>query len=199
MIAHLTGSVARIASDHMVVDVQGVGFQVFMPYNTLVSISEVGRQVTLMTKYVVREDSVSLYGFLTLDELSVFEYLLGIQGIGPKAAINVLSTFSPVHLKEIVSREDFQALTAVSGIGKKTAQRMVIDLAEKMKQFVPQGEPVSTTVSRDLFNEAKEALAELGFSGTEIDKALREVRSQVKDNDSVQDVLRIAMKIIKDD
>ena len=197
MIAHLKGNVDKITSDYVVIDVQGVGFQVFMPYGSIVSIPQEGKQITLLTKYVVREDSVALYGFLTQDELIVFEYLLGIQGIGPKAAMSVLSTFSPGHLKDVISQEDYHALTTVAGIGKKTAQRMVIDLSEKMKKFMPQGDPGPRAAGKDIFSEAKEALSELGFSSNEIDKALRVVRSQADDADSVQDILRVAMKLIK--
>ncbi len=199
MIAHLRGNVDRITHEYVVVDVHGVGFQVFMPYGSLVSIVEDGKPITLLTKYVVREDSVALYGFLKQDELVVFEYLLGIQGIGPKAAMNVLSAFSPAHLKDIVLQEDYHALTAVSGIGKKTAQRMVIDLLEKMKKFLPQEDAGYKAAGKDFFQEAKEALSELGFSSSEIDKALRTVRSQVDAVGSVQDILRIAMKLIKDE
>lgn len=199
MIAHLKGTVERVDSEFVVVDVQGIGFQVFMPYGSLIEISEIGKHVTLLTKYIVREDSVALYGFQNTDELTVFEYLLSIQGIGPKAALNVLSTFTPYQLKDIVGREDFHSLTAVPGIGKKTAQRMVIDLSEKLKKFAPLQKDVKGPIKKDLFAEAKEALSGLGFSVNEIEGALRSIRSQEENVNSVQDLIRSAMKIIKDE
>lgn len=132
MIAQLTGTVVRTASPVVVLDVHGVGYKVFVPLSALEKLPPAGESVTLVTHLLVREDDLSLYGFLEEVEQRVFELLLTVSGVGPKAALALLSALGGDGLAQAVSAEDVRSLTKVPGVGAKTAQRLVLELKEKL-------------------------------------------------------------------
>ncbi|MGH7377810.1 MAG: Holliday junction branch migration protein RuvA, partial [Candidatus Methylomirabilales bacterium] len=130
MIASLSGVVGTLAAGALVVEVAGVGYLVHVPGQVLAG-AQGGARIRLLTKLVVREDSMTLYGFQTGDQRDLFQLLLGVNGVGPKLALAVLSVFEPEGLRRVVAAGDVEALTAVPGIGKRSAQRLVLELKER--------------------------------------------------------------------
>ena len=135
MIAQLSGTVARAAGGYVVLDVGGVGYKVFVPVTVLEGLPPQGQPLSLVTHTLVREDDISLFGFTGEEELQVFELLLSVSGIGPKAALGLLSALPAGDLAQAVVSEDVRTLTRVPGIGAKTAQRLVLELKEKLAAF----------------------------------------------------------------
>lgn len=178
MIALVRGEVAVRRPDHVVIDVQGVGYLLSVSSHTLKQVPAVGREVTLLTHMVVREDAMALYGFATEEERELFLLLLGVQSVGPKMALAVLSGGSPRELVATLAAGDVKRLTAVPGIGKRTAERIVVELREKV---VPDHSPIEPgdlgdiVVSRggdDPRSLARDGLLELGFTAIEAEKLL---------------------------
>src|SRR5512139_2168186 len=124
MIAQLAGALAQKSPDHLIIDVQGVGYQVFVSLNAFYRLPEPGDRVSLLIHTHVREDALQLYGFLDREEKDLFQLLLGISGIGPRLAINILSGTPARELKEALEAGDLVRLTAIPGVGKKTAERL---------------------------------------------------------------------------
>lgn len=172
MIAFLKGTVEHIGPDFADIDVAGVGYRVFTALSTLERMPNQGKGVKLFTTLVVREDSLSLYGFLTERELEIFQKLITVSGVGPKAALALLSTMSPSAFCNALAEGDVDQLVKVPGIGKKTAQRIVLELKDKLKGITVEG------CGRDLpqnKKEAMEALISLGFDASGVKKVLAQV------------------------
>ncbi|ABZ84386.1 holliday junction DNA helicase ruva [Heliomicrobium modesticaldum Ice1] len=132
MIAFLRGRLVGLGDDCLLLDVSGVGYRVFVPATMLASLPQVGRDILIHTFYYAREDQVSLYGFLTEEELAFFRLLLEVSGVGPKVGLGILSAYSVVEVQRAIIAEDVLALTRIPGIGRKTAQRLVIELRDKL-------------------------------------------------------------------
>lgn len=165
MIAGLIGSVAHVETDALVLDVNGVLYRAYVPQDLLQGESAtVGHRQRLETHLIVREDALTLYGFRTVADVSWFRVLLGIQGVGPRVALAMMSRFSASEMAGIVHREDLNLLSTVPGIGKKTASRILLDLRGKVPE--PQGDALSGTV-RMQDDELIEALEGLGYSRME--------------------------------
>lgn len=175
MIATLKGQIGLAHDQYVIVDVNGVGYKVFVSPYTMGKLAGVG-EVTLFTHTYVREDSLSLYGFLSLDELDMFEMLISISGIGPKAGLGILSLAEPKAIRSAIANEDISILTKVSGVGKKTAQRVVLELKNKIGQL-PAHEKHAVSGDAD----ALDALMSMGYSVTESREALNGVPKDVKD------------------
>ena len=165
MIAGLIGSVAHVETDALVLDVNGVLYRAYVPQDLLQGESAtVGHRQQLETHLIVREDAMTLYGFRTVADVGWFRVLLGIQGVGPRVALAMMSRFSASEMAGIVHREDVNLLSTVPGIGKKTASRILLDLRGKIPE--PQGDALSGTV-RMQDDELIEALEGLGYSRME--------------------------------
>jgi holliday junction DNA helicase RuvA len=190
VIAQLTGVVAQTASPYVVLDVHGVGYRVAVPLSVLERLPADGQPVTLKTHLLVREDDLSLYGFLDDLELQVFLLLLTVSGVGPKAALALLSALGGAGLARAVSSEDVRSLTKVPGIGAKTAQRLVLELKEKLfalgferkvDQLATSGQVAVKTGNAALVDDVVSALVNLGYNkadaGRAADAALAEVLS----------------------
>lgn len=191
MIARLEGTLAELLRDGVLVDVGGVGYRVLMPVSALARLAERGERVSLHTSLQVREDSMTLYGFLSADERDLFETLLGVNGIGPRAALAVLSVYPPADLRRAVATEDLEALTLIPGVGKKTAARMILELRERLGS-VDEAEGVPGPSSRvQSFAEVHGALEALGYSPAEVRKALDGIDA---DGRPVEDLLKAALK-----
>ena len=134
MIAFLKGTIAGRSADTAFVDVNGVGFAVYMPATDIVKLPEAGADVALFTHLAVREDAMTLYGFLSQEEHALFLRLIGVSGIGPKAALAALSTFKPAELISAIQSEDVKAVSTIPGVGKKTAQRLILELKGNLAQ-----------------------------------------------------------------
>ena len=132
MIASLHGTLESLSSDGAVINVNGVGFRVYMPTSTLSILGTVGKEVHLHTHLVLREDNVALYGFASTEELELFQILLGVSGIGPKLGLAVLSAMKVEQVVMAIATGSVDLLTVVPGIGKKTAQRLILELKDKI-------------------------------------------------------------------
>jgi len=170
MIASLHGTVGSASFDHLVVVVGGIGFKVFVPFNT-VTVNQ-GDDVFLHTLMIVREDAITLYGFGTLAERETFELLISVSGVGPKMALAILGTLSIERLRTAVSSHQVETLTRVPGIGKKTAEKIIFELKDKLKGADGLiGAAPLTDVNKDVLD----ALISFGYSVSEAQAALASI------------------------
>ncbi len=179
MIASLEGCVKAIRSHSLILDVAGVGFEVYPPAPLLEAV-RVGQPLTLYTYMHVREGNIALYGFLTLEEHDLFETLLGVNGIGPRTALSVLSMLSPDALRAIIAQGNAAALARIPGIGAKTAQRLILDLKDKIG--LPLGN-VSLSPLQEADVDVINALTALGYSLAEAQRALQAIPPEAKNLD----------------
>ena len=198
MIAYIKGKLEIKSSTYVVIDVNGVGYKIFMSRAGISEIGETGQTVKVHTYHYVREDNISLYGFNTQEELKMFELLLSVSGIGAKSAITMLSEIKPSSFALAVISNDVKALTKISGIGAKSAQRIILELKDKLKteQAKTKGsEPeIKNIIENDSkIEEAISALQVLGYNKKEIEKALSTLSMQ---NLSVEDIIKKALKIL---
>jgi Holliday junction DNA helicase RuvA len=195
VIAYVRGSVASVGAGSAVVDVGGIGLELQCAPGTLAAL-RVGHPATLAATLVVREDSLTLYGFADEDERSVFEILQTVTGVGPRLAVSVLAALSPDTLRRAVVTEDLTALMTISGVGRKGAQRLVLELKDRLGS--PVGEVVdlasSTTSGPSWEGQVREALIGLGWSPREADAALAAVAQDVEPDADVATVLRLALR-----
>ena len=169
MISSLRGKIESLGSDWAVVNVNGVGFQVFMPTSTLGAVGAVGKEVQLFTHLHLREDNVALYGFASAEELSLFQLLIGVNGLGPRLALTMLSGMNTEQLVTAIATGSVDLLTVIPGIGKKVATRIVLELKEKI------GAGWISTPTVQLAQENTDVLAaltSLGYSAPEAAKAV---------------------------
>lgn len=192
MFYYLEGTLALTEPGLAVVDVGGVGYACATSQNTLREIN-VGQKVRLYTHEVIREDAFDLYGFVTQEELNCFRMLIGINGVGPKAAISILSTSSPSQLAMAVITGDEKLLTSAPGIGKKIAQRIILELKDKLakSQLEQAGYDAAPAGSATAAAEAETALAVLGYDRREIAAALKGIDASVL---TTEEIVRLALK-----
>lgn len=171
MIAGLIGRVHRLTNDSVLLNVNGVIYQVVTSGRTIAEIGADGEEVELHTHFVVREDAQTLYGFLTANELVWFQTLIGVNGIGPRLACAVLTRFTPEALLDAISREEIALLSTVPGIGKRTASRILLDLRGKLPENLS-GSPVPVTAAH---TEVIAALQALGYSSSEAQAAVAQL------------------------
>jgi Holliday junction DNA helicase RuvA len=182
MIARLRGRISGRAGPGLIVDVNGVGYLV----NATPSVHRLGAgEVTIEVHTVVREDALQLYGFATADERELFELLLGVSGVGPKVALAIVSGSTPVELRRAIARDDIKRFQAIPGIGLKTAQRVVLELKEKLVGLDIGGPDTGELTARD-------ALVELGWSLVDAERALADVDSDLPIEEQVRHALRAA-------
>jgi Holliday junction DNA helicase RuvA len=169
MIGRLTGRLATKAPDQILLDVAGVGYLVHIPLSTFYELPEVEKPASLWIHTHVREDALSLFGFLTERERSLFLLLLGVAGIGPKVALTVLSGIPPSELVAALRKQDVRRLVAVPGVGKKTAERMVLELSEKVAAFAEEAPPETAAVAAE---DVISALVNLGYRRGDAERAV---------------------------
>lgn len=199
MISRLSGLVAEKTPNRVVVDVAGVGYDVLVPLSTFYVLGETGAAVTLRIHTHVREDVIALYGFITRLEQDLFERLIAINGIGPKLALAVLSGIEPGELIRAVRTQDVARLTRIPGVGKKTAERIGLELKDRLPSSLQGLEtaPAPSTPGDRLRDDLLSALVNLGYQRPVAEKALDKV---LKDQpprrfeDALKDVLRALMK-----
>jgi Holliday junction DNA helicase RuvA len=189
MIAKLTGKVAHLDIKFLILDVNGIGYKVFATSETLEKAGEIGADLSLWIHHTIREDASDLFGFPTRDSLGLFELLIGVSGIGPKTGLNILNLTTPDTIREAVETGDISYLTKISGIGKKMAEKMVIELRDKL------GAPDEKYISGSLKDGALaiEALQSLGYSEREAREAVKKLD---KDITSTQEMVKSALKIL---
>jgi len=171
MIAFLRGKVFSVEQDTAIIDVNGVGYNVNVTPNCAASLQCKDCEVLIHTHMIVREGDMQLYGFQTSEEIAVFMLLLEVNGIGPRAALSILAYMKPDGIGRAISMEDISAFTRIPGIGKKTAQRIILELKDKFKKIniIPTDtdEDCARDAGTDLFNDTVEALMMLGYGATE--------------------------------
>jgi Holliday junction DNA helicase RuvA len=194
VIAQLRGQILRKGPQEVVVDVAGVGYRVAIPVSTFYRLGEPGSEVELRTYTHVREDTLALYGFLTGAEQDLFERLISVGGVGPRLAVNILSGIEVPDLVAALRTSDVSRLTRVPGVGKKTAERLIVELKDKMPPAVPEETPMAPPADRPK-EDLLSALVNLGYSRGEVergvDRALREDGSG-----RFEDLLRRALQIV---
>lgn len=199
MISYIRGELAETAADHVVIDVNGIGFTVYVPGLVFGTLPAIGESVRLHTYFQVREDSFLLYGFPDKDSLELFRLLIGVSGIGPKGGLAILSTMPADELRFAILSGDAKSITKAPGIGAKTAQRLILDLKDKVdleEAFESKLEHVAGGVGSNpaaqVQKDAIDALVALGYSQTESLKAVTKV--ELTGEMSVEDVLKGALK-----
>jgi Holliday junction DNA helicase RuvA len=192
MISLISGSVAVRRGDHVVVDTGGVGYRLAVSAETLKQVPAVGLPVTLHTHLVVRDDALALYGFATEEERELFLMLLSVQSVGPKVAIAVLSGGPPAELVGALAAGDTGRFQSVPGIGKRTAERIIVELREKVASVAPE-QPIRITRREDPRSLAREGLVELGYTVQEADRLLDGATSE-RVEDLIAEALRMASR-----
>ena len=198
MIALVRGALAYKSIDHVIIDVGGVGYRLFIPLSTFYSIPETG-EISLFTHTHVREDTLMLYGFLTLEEKDLFVTLIGISGIGPKLAVNILSHIPAGDLKRAIATGDLKRLSGLPGIGKKTAERLVLELKDKIgpvSGLPDESGQISAagTSSGDLVNDVISALVNLGYKENQARKVLETL--ELAPGLTTEEALKGALKVL---
>lgn len=180
MIATLTGNVADVGGESCIIDVNGVGYRVLMPLPALESLSRTTEPVKIYTHFHLREDGASLFGFLNPEEKTIFEKIIGVSGIGPKTALAILSNVSGDSFREAIESENYRILTAVSGVGLKTAQRLVLELKGKLGRITQSGTEDQKSVSSyvSVIGDAVDALIALGYPQKEAAAAIDSIYKQ---------------------
>ncbi|MBN8486985.1 MAG: Holliday junction branch migration protein RuvA [Burkholderiales bacterium] len=190
MIGRLTGTLAEKTPPRVLIDVGGVGYEVDVPMSTFYNLPALGERATLLTHFVVREDAQLLYGFLSTEERSTFRELLKISGIGPRTALAILSGLSVADLSAAVSRQEGGRLQKVPGIGKKTAERLLLELKGKLGPDL--GLPVGSVVVNDSQADIVQALMALGYGEKDAAAALEKLPPEV----GVSEGIRLALKAL---
>jgi Holliday junction DNA helicase RuvA len=197
MIAWLSGRLRHKAADYLIIDVAGVGYQVAVPLSTYCTIPDDGTDVTLHIHTHVREDTLSLFGFLTEAEKDMFLLLLGVSGIGPKLALAILSSISVQDLAHTIHVSDAARLCTIPGIGKKTAARMLLEMKDKMKLVVPEiPAPLSVpAVVSDDSEDVIAALVNLGYKRSQADETVKKIRYG-RPGIAVEELIREALSLL---
>lgn len=197
MYEYIKGYVEHIDVDYIVLESQDIGYHVATSTTTISELMHQGDKVCIYTELVVREDSMSLVGFSTRNELKMFKLLLSVSGVGVKVAIAILSSIPYTSLYTILINGDVKALTSANGVGKKTAERIILELKEKVKKVmhitVDHGEVIQETFDMEHTNieDARAALGSLGYNQTEVNSAISGIETT---NLSVEDIIKLALK-----
>lgn len=197
MFAYIKGSLEIKANNYVVIDVSGIGYKIFMAGSNIDKIGDIGNNVKVYTHYYVREDNISLYGFLTDEELRMFELLISVSGIGAKSAIAMLSEITPTNFALSVISNNVTKLTKIQGIGAKTAQRIILELKDKLKTeqaIEKQDTKIQKVIAEETnYEEAISALQILGYNKKEIEKTLEKLDLTGL---LVEDIIRKALGVL---
>ncbi len=196
MIARLSGTVAEKGPDHAVVDVAGVGYLVHLSAASAAALPAAGEPATLRTYTHVREDALELFGFATEDEEAVFRALIDVKGVGPRAAQNILSGIAPRELAQAIAQGDVARLTKAPGIGKKTAERLVVELREKLAILARAAGPARAKPGEGALEQLRTALVNLGYKAPQADGAVDAVREGAGAK-KLDELLRDALKLLR--
>jgi Holliday junction DNA helicase RuvA len=195
MIAFVRGEVAEVTLNSVVLEVGGVGLELMCTPNTLATL-RTGHVATLPTSMVVREDSLMLFGFVDDDEKQVFELVQTASGVGPKLAQAMLAVLTPDAVRRAVASDDVRTLTAVPGIGQKGAQRIILELKDRIGAPVSGGHAARATASDSWRDQVQQGLVGLGWSARDADKAIESVSDQAGDRPDVGALLRAALRTL---
>ena len=199
MYAYIKGILAEITEDAIIVENQGIGYEIAVPGQVFDYLPSVGEEVKIYTYHYVREDAILLYGFLTKEDVRIFKMLIGVSGIGPKGALSILSVLSTDDLRFAILGDDAKAIAKAPGVGAKTAQRVIIEIKDNMsledafeQKLANQAQKAELNPAVGVKNEAILALTSLGYSQSEALKVLQGI--EISPDDQVEDVLKMALK-----
>lgn len=200
MIARINGILIYKSIDCVIIDINGIGYRVFVPLSTFYVLPDTGQPVILSTYTYLRKDSISLFGFYTAEEKEVFQLMLLVSGIGPKLAMNILSGISAKELVEAVSTGNLSSLVNIPGVGKKTAERMILELKDKIIKLKSE-EAISAVsdrkTSEELMREdALSALINLGYKRNAVSSTLDSVMDESSEESALEVVLKKVLKIL---
>lgn len=198
MIAHLQGRLLSKTPNRVIIGAGGVGYEVTIPVSTFYELGEVGAETSLYVYTYVREEAFTLFGFRTEREKSLFEKLLGVAGVGPRLAVTLLSGLEPADLIAAVRKSDVARLVSVPGVGRKTAERLIVELREKLAKFPveePERVPVSATQAGGVEEDVLSALMNLGYTRPTAESALREAVAASPDG-AFEDWLRGSLRLL---
>lgn len=198
MISYIKGELVAVEREKVIVDVNGIGWGIYMPEQSMGLLPQTGNEVKIHTYLNVREDAMQLYGFLTKDDMEVFRLLIGVSGIGPKGGLSILSKLSADDLRFAVLSGDVKAISAAPGIGKKTAEKLIIELKDKLDLNEMLNQTAAPDISgnemlhtNEIQAEAVQALVALGYGSTESLKAVKKVSAEYT---TVEEVLKESLK-----
>ncbi|GIX47931.1 MAG: Holliday junction ATP-dependent DNA helicase RuvA [Candidatus Tectimicrobiota bacterium] len=193
MIAQVRGLLLAKSLEQVVVDVQGVGYRLFIPLSTYLALPPLQQPVTLLTTLLVRDDALRLYGFATAEERTLFELLLTVASIGPRLALNVLSALSAAEVQQAIACGDVARLQAIPGIGRKTAERIVLELQEKVAAPVPAPRP-GLAVAEPLVGDVVSALLNLGYKRSEAERAVQRAQARRQEAWTLEALLKASLQ-----
>ena len=201
MIRYIKGTLEMIEEDAVILDNQGIGYRILVSPAMMDRLPMMGGEMKLYTYLNVKEDALQLYGFLTRDDLEVFRLLIGVSGIGPKGALGILSGLTPDELRFAVMSNDVKAISAAPGIGKKTAEKLILELKDKLRiedvleHVASEGRSAGATAPGGaVATEAVQALVALGYGSTEALQAVKQV--EISEDMEVEEVLKAALKFV---
>ncbi len=197
MIAHLKGQLTYKSPEYTIIDVNGVGYQVFTPLSTYYALPNPGQAVSLRIHTRVREDELKLFGFLTEEEQAIFQKLITINKVGPKLALGILSGMSPADLLSAVMNNDTARLSTIPGVGKKTAERLTLEMKDKLADMAlemdhrPEFQP-----KEGFYDDALSALCNLGYKKPEAERALKTIYNQNGKDAGLEDLIKESLNIL---
>ena len=194
MISYIRGPLEEKREDSVVIEAGNIGYRIFIPPSLLGELPGLGEEVKIYTYFSVREDGMSLFGFLSKQDLEMFRQLIGVNGVGPKSALGILSALKPDVLRMAVLSGDAKAISKAPGVGAKTAQRIILDLKDKVKAEDAENRNTDLSGMEEAGKEAVEALTALGYSASEAQTAVKKVT--ITENMTSEDVLKGALKYL---
>ena len=197
MIAHLKGKLTDKSPVAIAIDVNGVGYQVFIPLSTFYALPELGSEVFLDIHTHMREESLKLFGFYTLDEKKIFEKLITINKVGPKLALTILSGMSPTELFSTIDSNDIGKLNTIPGIGRKTAERLILEMRDKMGGLsLELTITKSSTPQNGVFDDALSALVNLGYKKNQAEQTLKKVYTDGETEESIGGLIKKSLNLL---
>ena len=199
MIGYLRGKLAYKSTEYIIVDVNGVGYRAFIPLSTYYQLEDLDSEIMVYIYTRLREDSLLLYGFISEGELELFKLLIGVTNVGPKAAINVMSQVSIEEFKVAISSGNLTLLTKISGIGPKMAERLILELKEKIPLIHVVGEEkeaAEITEGEDLINDAISALIALGYKNAQAKRAVNQAWGSLETKD-IKTLIKTALQMVR--
>lgn len=191
MIAHLIGKLIYKSPDHSIVDVNGIGYKIFTPLSTYYVLPKTGDSVTLHIHTRVREDELKLFGFLTEEEQTIFEKLITINKVGPKLALGILSGMSPENLLTAIMSNDAARLSTIPGVGKKTAERLTLEMKDKLSDLTFEMEhQLDSETPEGFYEDALSALVNLGYKKPQAEKSLKSAYNKIGKGSSLEELIK---------
>lgn len=195
MIAFISGSLLSKSTESVVIDTGGVGYEVFIPLSTYYKLPHENARISLIVHTQVKEDAITLYGFLTHEEKALFKLLISVSGVGPRLARNILSGIAAPELVSCISRQDQARLSSIPGIGGKTAERLIVELKDKIKNIAqsmpqPHEEPDKSSV------DVVSALTNLGYKTQQAEHAVKAARSRLSGGAAFEELLKESLKML---